>query len=200
MKSCLLAICMSLFLIVGAAPANALLIGGPDIIAAPGSVIDDAPGAENYYQQAFDEAQDVYLTRDIAVDGGTLLEGLWVDSHMIFLNTPDHSLARDRQTWVFDAPIIGVMSDYSGSLETASNDLLGAPGTFYPGSFPARGMEGADSYTISGNSIEVFMAVTEPGDWIRVVTEQQPIPEPGTILMMGVGLASLVGLRRKSRK
>ena len=39
----------------------ARLISGPDIISAPASVIDDAPGAENSNQQAFDEKQDVLL-------------------------------------------------------------------------------------------------------------------------------------------
>lgn len=48
--------------------------------------------------------------------------------------------------------------------------LLGAPGTFYPGAFPDRGLEANDSYLVSGNAITVNMNVAQPGDWIRVVT------------------------------
>jgi hypothetical protein len=31
-------------------------------------------------------------------------------------------------------------------------------------------MEGGDNYVVAGNQIEVHMSVTEPGDWIRVIT------------------------------
>ncbi len=41
--------------------SDALVIEGPDIISAPGSVIDSAPGAVNDHQQAFDERQNVLL-------------------------------------------------------------------------------------------------------------------------------------------
>ncbi len=32
-------------------------------------------------------------------------------------------------------------------------------------------MEGGDAYFVGGNSIDVRMGVSEPGDWIRVVTK-----------------------------
>ena len=53
----------------------------------------------------------------------------------------------------------------------------------------------SQSYIVSGNQITVSMRVTEPGDWIRVVTT----PEPATlaVLLIGGGLA-LLGRRRKA--
>jgi hypothetical protein len=152
-------------------PVSAALVNGPDIIAAPDSVIDDPPGATNTHQQAFDERQGVLLVADLDVDGGTIPAGTYVNSHMIFLNTEVGS-ASDTQTWTFDGVILGVMSDQWGTLEIASTPLLGAPGTDYPAvAFNARGMEGSDSYSVSGNQITVNMWVSEPGDWIRVITQ-----------------------------
>jgi hypothetical protein len=155
----------------GGATALASVVGGPDIIAAPASIIDDPPGATNDHQQAFDEAQGVLLAANLTVDGGIIPAGTVVDSHMIFLNTDGNTFATDNQTWTFDGFILGVMSDQSGTLEVASSALLGAPGTVYPAApFNARGMESNDSYLVAGNQITVVMSVTEPGDWIRVVT------------------------------
>jgi len=76
--------------------------------------------------------------------------------------------------WIFDGPILGVMSDAGGTLEAASSGILGATGTTYPGAFSARGMEGGDSYSVAGNQITVTMTASEPGDWIRVVTADTP--------------------------
>jgi hypothetical protein len=164
--------------VFGGAMALGSVIAGPDIIAAPASVIDDPPGATNDHQQAFDEAQGVLLPADLAVDGGIIPAGILVDSHMIFLNTEGGTFATDTQTWTFDGPILGVMSNSNGSLEVASTPILGAAGTVYPAApFAARGMEGGDSYAVAGNQITVHMSVTEPGDWIRVVTVATTIGE-----------------------
>jgi hypothetical protein len=132
-------------------------------------------GASNTHQQAFNELQVVVLTAPIAVDGGIWIPaGTAVNSHMIFLNQPDCvscSLLADQATWTFNGNILGVMSDSSGSAEAATTLVLGAPATFYPGAFADRGFEIDDAYAISGNAITVRMSVTQPGDWIRVVTK-----------------------------
>ena len=52
--------------------------------------------------------------------------------------------------------------------------------------FPARGLESNDSYSIAGSSITVSMGVTEPGDWIRVITR---VPEPTSLAPVGAGFA-----------
>ena len=78
-----------------------------DIIAAPQFAIDDNPGAENYHMQAFDEAQDVILPRDIEVDDGFLTAGTAVSSHMIFLNTPGTTAGTDFDLIVSDVRLPG---------------------------------------------------------------------------------------------
>ena len=166
--------------------STAALTAGQDIIPAPDSVVDDPPGAVNKHQQAFDERQCVLLTSDLPVDDGAIPAGARVSSHMIFLNTDGTVSASDQNVkWQFDGPILGVMSDQGGTLEAASSVLLGDPATIYPAAFPARGMEPSDGYSVAGDTITVNMAVGEPGDWIRVVTEAQlpcdrtrpPLPE-----------------------
>jgi hypothetical protein len=152
----------------------AALTAGQDIIPAPNSVVDDPPGAVNDHQQAFDERQCIFLTSDLPTDDGAIPAGTIVNSHMIFLNTKGTTSASDQNvSWKFDGPILGVMSDTGGTLEAASSSFLGDPATIYPAAFPNRGMESNDSYLIAGDTITVNMFVSEPGDWIRVVTDAQ---------------------------
>ena len=191
--------------------ASALIIGSSghnspndSIIAAPANVNDDK--ASNTYQQGFNEVQNYTLLSDLDVDGGSISAGTLVSSHMIFLNTATTAYAKDTQEWKFDGLILGVMSDYNGYLEVASSNFLGNPGTLYPSSgFAARGLEGDplsgtenDWYTVSENSLNLYMQVTEPGDWIRVVTAA-PVPEPATFILLGSGLAGLAFYRKKKK-
>jgi len=210
-----------------AAFATIVSVNGPasnlgafaEIIDAPADVREDA--SFNMAQQGFDEVQDYTLLTDLAVDDGSIVAGLTVDSHMIYLNTgPGHDMTVANQfgvAWIFSGDILGVMSNRSGSLEINSNSALGAPGTIYPdASFNLRGLEGnhwddsgcsADCYNVVGDTLYLSMWVSEPGDWIRVVTLSDTItlpvprvdvPTPTTLLLFGLGLAG-AGLRRRAR-
>ncbi|MFV0475721.1 MAG: VPLPA-CTERM sorting domain-containing protein [Pikeienuella sp.] len=186
------------------------------IIEAPADANDDA--AFNDAIQAFNEVQGYTLLGDLMVDGGIIAAGTRVDSHMIFLNSgPGNSRApishgagsnRNAASFTFDGDILGVMSASNGALEVASNDFLGLAATLYPVSpFSARGMEGNpldgrmndDWYSVLADTITLGMNVTEPGDWVRVVTVSQ-VPVPAALPLFLTGLAGLgyAARRRKS--
>lgn len=180
--------------------ANAAIINTTaELIAAPTSVADDAPGAINTHIQGFDEIQNYTLLSDLAVNGGNISAGTTVSSHMIFLNSAGNTRISDSDIFEFDGDILGIMTDSKGLLEAASNAILGASGTFYPGSFNARGLEGGDSVSYAGNTLNISMVVTEPGDWIRVVTAAN-VPEPGSLALFGLGLAGIAAARRKNKQ
>ena len=180
--------------LASAGGVQADLIAGQDIIAAPASVLDVAPGWTNNQQQAFNERQGVTLAADLAVDGGWIPSGTVVDSHMIFLNPAvgDRNAFDQNVLWTFSDVVLGVMSDRRGRLERASSAILGAPGTTYPGAFAYRGLERRDSYTVVGNTIRVSMLVSQPGDWMRVITA----PAPGSLLLGLLGMTICRWMRR----
>lgn len=209
MKKIFNKIVITLFITTATIPAYSAIIsvsgplsslgGTAEIISPPKSVNDDAEFLNSYNtaQQGFNEKQQINLIRDILVDGGSISQGTLVSSHMIFLNTgPGHDTtfsSHQDVLWTFDDIILGVMSNFNASYEVDSTDLLGSDLTTYPlNNSSGRGLDSSslDSYSISGSSLTLSMGVTEPGDWIRVVTAAK-IPEPTSILLMIAGLLSL---------
>ena len=186
----------------------------PAIIAAPSDALDDF--VVNTGMEGFDEAQDVTTSVAYTMDSGVLAAGSFVDSHMIFLNSEGNPrIDHIRVVWTFANPILGVMSNRNGSFEAASTGELGNPLTNYTvgaaGQIPpfaARGLESnngtgwttGDGYAILDPfTLRVSMAVTEPGDWIRVVTAA--VPEPGSIVvwsLIGLTFAG-IGWRRRRK-
>jgi hypothetical protein len=153
----------------------------------------------NDHQQGFNERQGVVLATAVTTDQGSIAAGTRVDSHMIFLNKQTGIagvLSHAGVTWTFDGIILGTMSDVDGILEDASTPQLGAIGSVYGAPFANRGLEGPDGLTISGTSlmVDVSMFVTQPGDWIRVVTA---VDEPGTFSLVGAVLMGVGFLRRR---
>ncbi len=140
---------LSLIALWLAAPAAARIIsvkpvdGVPGkVIAAPPEVLDGAI-ASSTHMVGFDERQNVLLTQDPQVDGGTITRGTRVNSHMILFNLPDDPDgfatpsewffgAQAENEWLFSGPVLGVMSDINGLLEAASTERLGARAPIHP--------------------------------------------------------------------
>ena len=186
-----------------AAQADILSVTGPNSSAGqPPQIIPNPPDLTNQCvtnqgMQGFNEKQQVTTSTAYSVDkGGTIPGGTtFVNSHMIFMNQPSgivSPLTHSGVTWTFDFPIIGVMSDSGGTFEAASTPDFGAVGTNYssfPTScgtskittgdqvapYPARGIEGDDTYTVAGNTITLNLGISQPGDWVRVLTQGQGV-------------------------
>jgi len=132
-----------------------------------------------------------------------------LDSHLIFLNSASsgQNYIDHTQEWKFDGAILGVMSNKSGSLMNDTNSLFAIGAYFNDGGsslpFAAAGLEQnniltGDGYVINGLLLNLRMEVTEPGDWIRVITASA-VPVPAALFLFGPALLGFMGLRRKAK-
>lgn len=187
--------------------AQAATISGVPIIT-PTVIGEDDP--TNTTIEGYNEIVGYELLADLQVDknfiggddaDGWLSKGTLVDSHVLFLNTKTGS-ADVTVTVKFSEKILGVMTDIAGTLMKASDSFLGGPVSYvsYAGYGSNRGLESNDFITkIDDYSFKLRMQVSEPGDWIRVVTVSEvPLPAGVWLLMAGVGALGVAKRRRKA--
>ncbi|RYH07223.1 hypothetical protein [Tropicimonas sp. IMCC6043] len=197
----LLACVLSAVLLGGAANATIVGVGGAgQIFDATGlTAVTNATPGSNTNILGFDEAQGVLVATDLFVDGGFNLNGLLVDSHMIFLNRESGtSLLELSASFSFSGDILGVMTSIDGSLLQASDGILGLAGVTYD-NFSNRGFESGDTVNFAGSSLDTFMRVTQPGDWMRVVTVSA-VPVPAGAVLLPTALALLGAASRRRRR
>ena len=173
---------------------SAVTITGATVVDAPGAIVRDAFDLDEVI--VFAEVEAFTLASDLALDDGVVLPaGTVVDSFYVIYDPPE-------RTWIeasvnFDVPILGFVSI---GRDLRATDFLGAPGTDY-GRFSHRGFETEpgtsrrDSIVVTpdGFSLDFLVRANSPGDAARVLVRhfEEPIPEPGTALLMGLGLAGL---------
>lgn len=184
----------------GAASAATLSSTGAFFeIPVPAAVNNGTPSS-NTQIQYYDEMQGVTLGSALVTDQGTLSAGTKIDSHMFFLNRPGGGSATVLSgTLTFATNVLGTISDIDGAL-MALSDYLGAPTTYT--NFDNRGLEGSDSVSFMGDTITATLRVTQPGDWVRVITAAAPsqVPVPAGIVLLPMGLGALAAVRRRRRK
>jgi hypothetical protein len=162
----------------------------------------DSVGDDNFQSPdlfGFDESQNIFLTAPLSVDVGAspIPAGTTVASHYVFFD-PGPTL-HVVGTVDFDSNVLAIITS---TTLLAASDILATTGVSYlnPGQ---RGLEAGDSVTISGPRQILFDTVaSSPGDYVRVLTAFSPAaaaPEPGGIVLFGIGLGALGILARVSR-
>lgn len=159
----------------------------------------------------WDEIQNFALDRAVAIDAfspgtynqagdlvtASLGVGTVVRSHYIHFDVLPQTSASIQGRVRFDSSIIGVIViNENGARHLDDSDFLGAPTLFTHGN-DNRGLEFAtDAFriTILGDTIEFDLSITQPGDFIRVLT-QGDVPAPGALTLGAFG--ALCGARRR---
>ncbi len=146
---------------------------------------------------AFDELQDVTLESILKVNiGSNIAKGTVISSHYVFF---DPRNTKKLKGYVeFDGDILGIIT---GRNKLVKSDYLGEPSANYKNP-KLRGLENIDYVginTLDLHKIDIdFFKASSPGDYIRVITETA-VPEPGMLLLIGFGMASLYGIRGGER-
>jgi hypothetical protein len=183
-------------LVGAAAPASALLV------ASSGDVeeLASAPPSVGLDQLTSDQRAFVFVERectpagavpvdalnpaggtfgDAATQSGSLPTGATVDSYYVhFDQTTNGENVTVSGTLMFDRPVVGLV--FIDSTLDATDETLGAPGTTYVGTVPARGYEGpSDVVHVSADGLTVTFSATVGAfqDELRIVTEGTCEPE-----------------------
>jgi hypothetical protein len=153
-------------------------------IAPPASVKDGALQSDTQIR-GFEEQQCVTLTSDLQLDfsaaggSGLIPAGTVVSSYLLHFDPTGGPSVTLTGSFNTDEVIIGVLTK-ALSLD-ATDAAVGAPGTAYPAGDAARGLDGGDSVTVSGDQLTATTTVTDRFhfDQIRVIGHCPPPPPTG---------------------
>jgi len=141
-----------------------------------------------------------------SIAAGTLVSGAYIHADPVTSGTTFTGSV------TFNTDILGLIVTTNDLF--ASDSLLGVPGTNYGSSTTPRGLELSptqDYFSISANLRTLTFTLKTWGytDDIRILTAgtfagttgaQSPVPEPGTLALIGLGMSLIaVGARRRRR-
>jgi hypothetical protein len=174
---------------------SAVTITGAKVISAPTDLKRDVfEDAANVL--VFAETQGFTLTTELKLGkGGTIAAGTVVDVYYVIF---DPQTLKKLTTKVgFGVQILGFAKSTANLKKT---DFLGKPGTKYD-SFTYRGLEttGHDSISLSTDKKELNFDIRtlRPGDAVRVIVAHEVVPEPGTLVLLTLGLGGLAVVSRR---
>jgi hypothetical protein len=207
------------FLVVAlAAPVSAafVTVGSVQLADPPPLSVVQGATESNTTIVTFPELEDVVLLADLAVDittsgtfgleaqitPGVIPAGTKVSSRFLHFDpvgTPEDpysAFAAGSIIFTSDRPILGVM--VLGPALSASDSIVGLPGTTYPTGDGSRGLGllPQDIINITADQLSVTLAVAAGAgiDQVRVIVA---VPEPNSVALLALTVIGLVGWRRR---